>query len=75
MRCVARDLVELLVPAVVLLLLALYVPLYGALIALFVVWHSHRNSLNARRNIATACTGLAIFNLVAPDVLVPLISL
>jgi hypothetical protein len=72
---VQRDLIELLVPALVLLLLALYAPLYGALIALFVVWHSHRNSLNARRNIALACTALAIFNVVAPGVLLPLITL
>lgn len=71
---VQRDLVELLVPAVVLLILALYVPLYGALIALFIVWHSHRNAIIARRNIAIACTALAIFNLLAPDVIVPLIT-
>lgn len=64
------DVVDLLVPAVVLLLLALFAPLYGALIALLVVWHSHHNALTARRNIAAACAALAIFNLLAPGVLV-----
>jgi hypothetical protein len=71
---VRRDLVELLVPAVVLLLLALYAPLFGALIALFVIWHSHRNGLTARRNVAIVCAALAIFDLLAPDVILPAIT-
>jgi ABC-type polysaccharide transport system permease subunit len=71
---VQRDLVDLLVPAIVLLLLALFAPLFGALIALFVVWHSHHNSLTARRNVAIACAALAIFNLFAPDVLRPALT-
>jgi hypothetical protein len=72
---VRRDLVELLVPAVVLLLLALFAPLYGALVSLFIVWHSHHNGLTARRNIAIACTALAIFDLLAPDVILPSLTL
>lgn len=54
--------------------LALFAPLYGALISLFVVWHSHHNGLEARRNIAIACTALAIFDLLAPDVILPAIT-
>ena len=61
-------------PAVVLLLLALYAPLFGALIALFVVWHSHHNGLTARRNVAIVGASLAIFDLLAPDVLLPAIT-
>ena len=68
---VRRDLIDVLVPAIVLLLLALYAPLFGALLSLFVVWHSHHNGLPARRNVAIACAGLAIFNLLAPGVLLP----
>ena len=45
-----------------------------ALIALLVVWHSHHNGLTARRNVAIACTGLAIFDLLAPDVILPAIT-
>ncbi|HEX3975554.1 MAG TPA: hypothetical protein VHW96_04780 [Solirubrobacteraceae bacterium] len=48
--------------------------MYGALISLFVVWHSHHNGLEARRNIAIACTALAIFDLLAPDVILPAIT-
>ena len=69
-----RDLVEVLVPGLVMLLLALYAPLFGALLSLFVVWHSHNNSLRARRNVAWVCAALAIFDLVAPDVILPAIS-
>jgi hypothetical protein len=69
-----RDWLELLVPAVVLLLLALFAPLYGALIALFVVWHSHHNGLTARRNIAIACAALAILDLFAPDLILPALT-
>jgi hypothetical protein len=57
---------DLLVVAVVLLLMALYLPLYGALLALFIVWHSNRHALIARRNIAIAGSALAIFNLLVP---------
>ena len=71
---IQRDLVDLLVPAIVLVLLALFAPLFGALISLFVVWHSHHNSLTARRNVAIACAALAIFNLFAPDVLRPALT-
>lgn len=71
---VRRDLVELLVPAVVLLLLALYAPLFDALIALFVVWHNHHNGLTARRDVAVVCASLAIFDLLAPDVILPAIT-
>ena len=70
-----RDLVDVAVPGLVLLLLALFAPLYGALLSLFVVWHSHHNSLIARRNVAWVCAALAIFNLVAPDVILPAIRL
>ena len=71
---VQRDLVDLLVPAIVLILLALFAPLFGALISLFIVWHSHHNALTARRNIAIATTALAIFNLLAPEVILPAIT-
>ncbi len=57
--------------ALVLLLLALFVPLFGALLALFMIWQSHHNGLTARRNIAIACAAIAIFNLAAPSVLLP----
>ena len=52
-----------------LLLFALFAPLFGVLLGLFIVWQSHHNDLIARRNIAAACAALAIFNLAAPDVL------
>jgi hypothetical protein len=72
---VRRDVIELFMPAIVLVLLALYAPLYGALLSLFLVWHSHRNGLTARRNIAIACVALAIFDLLAPDAILPAITL
>jgi len=59
------------VVAVVLLLLALFAPLFGALLALFMIWQGHHNGLTARRNIAMVCAAIAIFNLVAPSVLLP----
>lgn len=62
-------------PAIVLLLLALFAPLYGALLSLFVVWHSHHNGLEGRRNVAIACAALAIFDLLAPQVLLPALRL
>lgn len=64
-----NDLTDLVVVAVVLLLLALFAPLFGALLALFIIWHGLTNGLVARRNIAIVCLALAIFNLVAPQVL------
>lgn len=66
-----NDVTDLVVVALVLLLLALFVPLFGALLALFIVWHAHNCGLVARRNIAIVCAAIAIFNLVAPDVLLP----
>jgi hypothetical protein len=68
---VSREGGELAFLAVVLALLGLYAPLYGALFSLFVVWHSHRNSLTARRNVAIAGAALAILDLVAPQLLLP----
>lgn len=65
------DVTDLVVVALVLLLLALFVPLLGALLALFMVWRAHQNGLVARRNIAIACAVLAVFNLAAPNVLLP----
>ena len=53
------------------LLLALFAPLFGALFALFIVWHAHHHGPIVRRNIAIVCAALAIFNLAAPDVLLP----
>jgi hypothetical protein len=66
-----NDLTDLIVVALVLLLLALFVPLFGALLALFTVWHAHHNGPVARRNIAIVCAAIAIFNLAAPQVLLP----
>jgi len=65
------DATDLIVVTLVLLLLALFAPLFGALLALFIVWHGHHHGLTARRNIAIACAVLAIFNLAAPQVLLP----
>jgi hypothetical protein len=67
----ASDVTDLIVVTLVLLLLALFVPLFGALLALFTVWHAHHNALAGRRNVAIACAAIAIFNLVAPQVLLP----
>ena len=66
-----NDLMDLVVVGLVLLLLALFAPLFGALLALFMIWQSHHNGQAARRNIAIACAALAIFNLAAPSVLLP----
>ncbi len=72
---VPRDLLDIVIPALVLLLLALYVPFAGAILGLFIVWHSHHHALIARRNIAALCAALAIFNLFAPTVLAPALRL
>ena len=55
--------------SIVMVLLAIYFPLYGALLALYITWHSHRVGETARRNVAIACLALAVLDLVAPDVL------
>jgi hypothetical protein len=65
------DVTDLVLVTLVLLLLALFAPLFGALLALFIVWHGHHNGLVARRNIAVVCAAIAIFNLAAPGVLLP----
>ncbi len=54
------------VVTLVLLLLALYAPLWGALLALFIVWHSHQHGLVLRRGIAIGCLALAMVNVFAP---------
>jgi hypothetical protein len=67
----SNDVTDLVVVGLVLLLFALFVPLFGALLALFVIWQSHRTGLLARRNVAIVCAAIAIFNLAAPSVLLP----
>jgi hypothetical protein len=67
----SRDATDLVVLAAIMLLLALFAPLFGALFALFIVWHSHHNGFPLRRNLAYACAALAIFNLFAPTALLP----
>ena len=67
----ANDVTDLVVVALIMLLLALFAPLFGALLALFIVWHAHHNGPVARRNIAIICAAIAIFNLAAPQVLLP----
>jgi hypothetical protein len=66
-----KDVTDLVFVTVVMLLLALFAPLYGVILALFILWHAHYNALVARRNAAVLCAGLAIFNLVFPQVLFP----
>jgi hypothetical protein len=66
---VGSDVVDLLVLTAIMLLLALFAPLYGALFALFIVWHSHRNSAIGRRNAAVVCAALAVLNLFAPSLI------
>jgi hypothetical protein len=65
----ANNVTDTVVATLAMLLLALFTPLVGALLALFVVWHASHNGLIARRNIAIVCTGIAVFNIVAPAVL------
>ena len=67
----ANNVSDLIVVTLVLLLLALFAPLFGALLALFTAWHAHHNGPVARRNIAVGCAAIAIFNLAAPQVLLP----
>ncbi|MGO9751662.1 MAG: hypothetical protein ACLP8S_15675 [Solirubrobacteraceae bacterium] len=55
----------------IMLLLALFAPLFGALFAFFIVWQAHHNGPIVRRNIAIVCAAIAIFNLAAPQVLLP----
>ena len=68
---VPGDTTELVVIGLILLLLALFIPLIGAIVALLVVWNSDRNGMPGRRNAAIACAALAIFNLFFPQVLMP----
>ena len=62
---------DLVVVTLIMLLLALFAPLFGAVLALFIVWHAHHHSQVARRNIAIVCAAIAIFNLAAPGALLP----
>ncbi|HTX08842.1 MAG TPA: hypothetical protein VME22_09535 [Solirubrobacteraceae bacterium] len=68
---ITNKVIDLVVVAVVLLLLALFAPLFGAALALFVVWQAHHSGLVARRNIAIVCAAIAIFNLAVPNALLP----
>lgn len=65
------DATDLVVLVAIMLLLALFAPLFGALFALFIVWQSHHNGFRARRNAAYLCAALSILNLVAPQALLP----
>ncbi len=38
--------------ALIMFLLALFAPIYGALFALLIFWHANHNALTVRRNIA-----------------------
>ena len=60
---------DLIVTTIVMVLLSLYFPLYGALLALYILWQSHRAGQDATRNAAIACLALAVLDLVAPEVL------
>jgi len=53
------------------LILALFAPLFGALLALFALWHSHHNGLVGRRNAAGVCAAIALVNLFAPGLIEP----
>jgi len=66
-----NNVTDLIVITLIMLLLALFAPLFGVLLALFIVWHAHHNGPVARRNIAIVCAGIAIVNLAAPNVLLP----
>jgi hypothetical protein len=65
------DVRDLVVVTVVLVLFALFVPLFGVLLALFIVWQSHHTGRIARRNIAIVCAAIAIVNLADPGLLLP----
>ncbi len=67
----ANDVTDLVVLTLIMLLLALFAPLFGALFALFIVWRAHHNGPVVRRNIAIVCAAIAIFNLAAPEALLP----
>jgi uncharacterized iron-regulated membrane protein len=67
----SKDVTDLLVVGLIMLLLALFAPLYGAVLALIVFLQAQHNGVTARRNVAAVCAGLAIFNLVFPSVLLP----
>jgi uncharacterized RDD family membrane protein YckC len=67
----SRDATDLVVLAAIMLLLALFAPLVGALFALFIIWHSHHNGFPLRRNVAYVCAGLAILDLLVPTALLP----
>lgn len=64
----SHDATETLVIAAIMLLLATFAPLYGAVLSLVVVWRADQNSQPARRNIAVICAAFAVFNLVFPSV-------
>jgi hypothetical protein len=68
---ITNDVTDIVVVALIMLLLALFAPLFGAVLALFIVWHAHNHSQVARRNIAIVCAAVAIFNLAAPEALAP----
>jgi hypothetical protein len=53
------------------LLVALFAPLVGVVLALFIMWHSHHNGLVWRRNVACACAALALVNLLVPSFIEP----
>jgi hypothetical protein len=66
---------DLIVVTIVMVLLALYFPLYGTLLAAYVLWQSHRSGQDATRNAAIVCLALAVLDLVAPSVLLARIGL
>jgi hypothetical protein len=66
-----RDLSDNVVIAIILVLIALFAPLFGAVFSLLVFLHANHNGLVARRYVAMLCAALAIFNLIAPTVLLP----
>ena len=68
---VTNRAVDVVVVTLIMLLLALFAPLFGALLALFIVWQGQRNGEIARRNIAIVCAAIAIFNLADPGALLP----
>jgi hypothetical protein len=71
LRRVTNRAVDLVVVTLIMLLLALFAPLFGALLALFTVWHGQRSGEIARRNVAVVCAAIAIFNLADPGALLP----
>jgi hypothetical protein len=68
---VTNRAVDVVVLTLIMLLLALFAPLFGALLALFIVWHGQRSGDISRRNIAIVCAAIAIFNLADPGALLP----